>query len=83
MSGAGAFNKSRQAYPGLRPFSLAEADLFFGREQHVRRLREKLLCHSFVAVVGTSGSGKSSLIRAGLLASLRDDQDVQWRVAGM
>jgi flagellar biosynthesis GTPase FlhF/energy-coupling factor transporter ATP-binding protein EcfA2 len=57
-------------FPGLRPFESNENHLFFGRDgqsdELLRRLRER----RFVAVVGTSGSGKSSLVRAGLLPSL-------------
>ncbi|OQW90912.1 MAG: hypothetical protein BWK78_05925 [Thiotrichaceae bacterium IS1] len=58
-------------YPGLRPYKRTESDIFFGRTEHVLTLLEKLEkgLH-FVAVSGTSGSGKSSVIRAGLLASL-------------
>jgi len=58
-------------YPGLRPYKRTESDIFFGRTEHVLTLIEKLEkgLH-FVAVSGTSGCGKSSVIRAGLLASL-------------
>jgi len=70
-------------YPGLRPFRENEAHLFFGREKHIKQLREQLAKKRFLAVVGTSGSGKSSLVRAGLLASLRGDGDgaaERWRI---
>ena len=61
----------RSPYPGLRPFTEAESDLFFGREKHTAQLRSKLERNRFVAVVGSSGSGKSSLVRAGLIAQLK------------
>ena len=57
-------------YPGLRPFKREESDIFFGREQHVDQLLEKLGQHHFLAVVGTSGCGKSSLVKAGMLPAL-------------
>ena len=52
-------------FPGLRPFEFHESDLFFGRDGQVEKLIIKLAGARFVAVVGTSGSGKSSLARAG------------------
>ena len=58
-------------YPGLRPFRHDEADLFFGREEQVDQLLARLESCRFLAVVGRSGCGKSSLIRAGLLPALR------------
>ena len=61
-------------FPGLRPFQESENHLFFGREREVKELREKLLSSRFLAVVGTSGSGKSSLVRSGLLPTLNRDQ---------
>jgi hypothetical protein len=57
-------------YPGLRPFSEDETDIFFGREEQVDELLERLGRHRFVAVVGPSGCGKSSLVKAGLLDGL-------------
>ena len=57
-------------FPGLRPFSQEEDYLFFGREEQTIELLQRLSDHRFVAVVGTSGSGKSSLVRCGLLSEL-------------
>src|SRR3974390_871170 len=57
-------------FPGLRPFVQAEDYLFFGREEQTLELLARLGKHRFVAVVGTSGSGKSSLVRCGLLSEL-------------
>ncbi len=59
-------------YPGLRPFDEADHLLFFGRNEQVNELLMRLEDSAFVAVVGSSGSGKSSLVRAGLLPLLRD-----------
>ncbi len=58
-------------YIGLRPFGERDAVLFFGREQHVRELLTKLDGKQrFIAVLGASGTGKSSLVRAGLIPAL-------------
>jgi WD40 repeat protein len=57
-------------FPGLRPFGIEEDYLFFGREEQVTELLGLLREHRFLTVVGTSGSGKSSLVRAGLLPAL-------------
>jgi energy-coupling factor transporter ATP-binding protein EcfA2 len=57
-------------YPGLRSFRPQESQLFFGRRSDVDEVRERLKANRIVMVVGGSGSGKSSLIRAGLLPHL-------------
>jgi len=58
-------------YAGLRSFREQDAEWFFGREQLVEELTERLERQRFVVVIGASGSGKSSLLRAGLVPSLR------------
>jgi hypothetical protein len=58
-------------YPGLRPFREGEEHLFFGRENQVDVMVDKLAASHFLAVVGTSGSGKSSLVNCGLKPALR------------
>ena len=57
-------------FPGLRPFESNEDLIFRGRQQHTDELLRRLATHRFLAVVGTSGSGKSSLVKAGLLPAL-------------
>jgi hypothetical protein len=57
-------------YPGLRPFESQEADIFFGRETQVDAMVDRLARHRLLAVAGSSGCGKSSLVRAGLLEAL-------------
>jgi WD40 repeat protein len=59
-------------YRGLQVFDREHADFFFGREADVQRLLEKLKGNGFLAIVGPSGSGKSSLMRAALLPALAD-----------
>jgi len=66
---------SRNPYRGLRSFELQDADFFFGRSRARNELREILARRveqgqAFVLVFGASGSGKSSLVKAGLLADL-------------
>jgi len=58
-------------FPGLRSFEEEEEYLFFGRENQVDELLRKLSATRFLAVVGASGSGKSSLVKSGLLPALR------------
>src|SRR5262245_14961250 len=57
-------------FPGLRPFREEEEYLFFGRESQVDAMVDKLAATRFLAVVGTSGSGKSSLVNCGLRPAL-------------
>ncbi|MEJ2209520.1 MAG: BTAD domain-containing putative transcriptional regulator [Anaerolineae bacterium] len=58
-------------FKGLRYFGEEDAGLFFGREQLTSRMVEHLRTSRFLAVVGASGSGKSSVVRAGLLHALK------------
>ena len=58
-------------FPGLRPFREEEEYLFFGRESQLDVVVDKLAVRRFLAVVGTSGSGKSSLVNCGLWPALR------------
>ncbi|WP_414586543.1 eIF2A-related protein [Scytonema sp. PCC 10023] len=58
-------------YPGILSFSEEMSDRFFGREQEVQELLERLSQHPFIAVIGSSASGKSSLVFAGLIPQLR------------
>src|SRR5713101_1897541 len=57
-------------YKGLAPFEIADAEFFFGRERLVDELVARLAEAPLLAIVGPSGSGKSSLLRAGLLPAL-------------
>jgi WD40 repeat protein len=62
---------SRCSFLGLAAFQLADRSFFFGREKLVQTLEKRLLEHPFLAVLGPSGSGKSSLVLAGLLPTLQ------------
>ena len=60
----------RAPYPGLRSFRHDESDLFFGREDLVSTMVDRLAATRFLAVLGSSGTGKSSVVKTGLLNSL-------------
>ena len=64
-----AYN-SRSPFRGLESFRPEDAAYFFGREALTRKLVQKLNEHNFLAVLGASGSGKSSLVMAGLIPAL-------------
>ncbi len=57
-------------FPGLRAFEEQEDVLFFGREKQVDELLKKLRLSRFLVVIGSSGSGKSSLVKSGLIPAL-------------
>ena len=63
-------------FPGIRSYEIHESHHFFGREKQVRELIEKLARTRFLAIVGSSGCGKSSLIKAGLLPELFKSKQV-------
>jgi WD40 repeat protein/uncharacterized caspase-like protein len=63
-------------YRGLQAFQVADAPYFFGRETLTQHLVNALHRQSLLAVVGASGSGKSSVVQAGLMATLRQGQQI-------
>ena len=60
-------------FPGLRPFFFADREFFFGRERQAFALYRLVENGRFIAVIGGSGSGKSSLVLAGLQGLLADE----------
>ncbi len=74
-------------FPGLRPFEPDEDYLFFGRERQTDDLLRKLRTTRFLSILGRSGSGKSSLVRSGLIPTLygggMTSAGSRWRVAIM
>ena len=74
-------------FPGLRPFGIDEAHLFFGREGQSDEMLLKLAQNRFTAVLGFSGSGKSSLIYCGLIPILHGgfmtEAGADWRIIVM
>lgn len=71
-------------FPGLRPFTLDDSHLFFGREGQVDEILLKLYHHRSVTIMGYSGSGKSSLMFCGLIPVLyggfMTDSGPHWKV---
>jgi hypothetical protein len=70
-------------YPGFRPFRRSEWPIFFGRKRQERALLRLLASQHFICVHGPSGGGKSSLIEAGLIATLGREEarlDKVWRI---
>jgi hypothetical protein len=65
-------------YRGLLHFREEDAPFFFGREAAIDKLVDAVQRQPFVAVVGASGSGKSSVLRAGLVPTLRSDRRTAW-----
>lgn len=64
----------KQPWVGLRAFKLSEAQYFHGRDNEVSEMLAMLEKHNFLAVVGASGTGKSSLVRAGLIPAFQNKQ---------
>ncbi len=74
-------NERGSPFRGLEPYEMQHADVFFGREREVDRGRERLLATAargttFLLIMGPSGSGKSSLARAGLATRLTQPGDI-------
>ncbi len=72
-------------FVGLRPFESRDSLYYFGRRQQTHALLQQLYANRFVAVIGSSGCGKSSLVRAGLIPNLEagfvvQDRDL-WKIA--
>jgi len=88
MSTMAAYAPERfNPFPGLRTFEPDEDHLFFGREQQTDELLRKLRTTRFLSILGKSGSGKSSLVRSGLIPTLYGGgmtrAGSRWRVAIM
>jgi hypothetical protein len=75
----------KNPYPGLRPFQQDESQLFFGRDGQTDEILARLGHEHFVAIVGVSGCGKSSLINAGVFPGLHGGLlptgQREWRIA--
>ncbi len=90
LDGRGYFraDTSRPPYPGLNCFEEEDAAIFCGRDGEVRALRERLTAmrrdrdpgHRTLLVIGPSGSGKSSLVRAGIVPSLKRGYEKEYWV---
>jgi len=79
VAGDGQYRLSPYPYPGLRSFGPQEGEIFFGRERNVTDVQKRLVTERTVVVLGGSGSGKSSLLRAGLLPFLNTTRRIPGR----
>lgn len=68
----------RNPFPGIRPFTSAEDNLFFGREDVTSEVLKLLQGNRFVALVGASASGKTSLIQSGIIPALLNQENKEW-----
>ena len=75
---APALDESKNPYQGLESFDKEHKDLFFGRSLLVDKLYEFVKNNPFTIVLGASGSGKSSLVKAGLIPKLEELKDDKW-----
>lgn len=81
-------DESQNPYRGLKPYRAEHAELFFGRSAATNELLQHVRLHPLTVLAGPSGSGKSSLVQAGLLHGLRSHPEESWvlpaplRVAG-
>jgi WD40 repeat protein len=69
---------SKNPYRGLASFDEAHRQLFFGRTELVEKLQDFVKTQPLTVVLGASGSGKSSLVKAGLIPQLRQETTEQW-----
>jgi WD40 repeat protein len=58
-------------YPGMTPFAETDRDRFYGRDAEIKQATQLLRLHPFLTVIGSSGSGKSSLVFAGIIPAMR------------
>ena len=82
LEDAPPLNKENNPYKGLQSYDEKDSNLFFGREEQIQKLFEKIVANKqpLTLVLGASGTGKSSLMKAGLLPRLRDYQEHQFKI---
>ena len=79
------WDRARAPYPGLPAFEEHQAPVFFGRDKTIEEVVEELAALAlrppgFLLLLGASGYGKSSLVRAGVVPRLKGDREEQWLV---
>ena len=77
---APVLNEAANPYRALASYEEVHRDLFFGREELIETLSEKMSTQPLTVVVGASGIGKSSLVKAGLMPALRESPENIWKV---
>ena len=73
-------DESQNPYRGLEPFEAEHSELFFGRSELVKELHNFVKAHPLTVVLGASGSGKSSLVKAGLIPKLKRETEEKWSI---
>ncbi|MDJ0596808.1 MAG: caspase family protein [Pleurocapsa sp. MO_226.B13] len=73
-------NKNTNPYKGLASFETEDSQLFYGRKTLSEELKKKVNKQPLTIVLGASGSGKSSLVKAGLIPTLKAEFDRQWHI---
>jgi hypothetical protein len=71
-------DKKRNRFPGAKPFSLEEKEIFYGRQQDIERLYELLKLKRMITLYAESGIGKSSLVNAGLIPKYQQAEGHQF-----
>ncbi|MBW4477809.1 MAG: caspase family protein [Tolypothrix brevis GSE-NOS-MK-07-07A] len=80
LEDAPKLDEKNNPYRGLSSYDEKDSNLFFGREEQIKKLYQKVVDNKqqLTLVLGASGTGKSSLVKAGLIPKLRDDKT--WRI---
>ncbi|MEM7757372.1 MAG: DUF5050 domain-containing protein [Cyanobacteria bacterium P01_A01_bin.40] len=72
--------KAQSPYKGLKKFTTDDQDLFFGRDRLIYKLTEAINRSNLLLVLGASGSGKSSVVRAGVIPELNNLAEVSYEI---
>jgi hypothetical protein len=78
-----SLGKIRSPYKGLEAFTEADAANFYGREETIERYARLVTEYPLMPIIGASGSGKSSLVQAGLIPFLKRDTKCKWQILNM
>jgi hypothetical protein len=78
-----SLGKIRSPYKGLEAFAEADAGNFYGREETIERYASLISTARLLPIIGASGSGKSSLVYAGLIPYLKQDPNCDWQIITM
>ena len=73
-------DQANNPYRGLKSFDESHSRFFFGRTAVIKDLQERVSNRPLTIVLGASGSGKSSVVKAGLIPALREDSTQQWQI---
>ncbi len=80
LPAAPPLNEAQNPYRGLKSFNEKHSDFFFGRSELTQGLKSFVETNSLTVVLGASGSGKSSLVKAGLIPQLKQETNPRWQI---